>query len=187
LRYKRSENVPVPCARYRSDGSVKAVILAFAMIVGILTGPACNAATIMSTPIVNNTDPVTLPQFLAGIVPRSANLIYISEQDSEVFAFYRNTPVKGNVTNAAFLMLLRRPEETPIFRETWSSFFQIRTQNDSTGRWLNLQNYLEANLTNPTVFQVPRPAPYAAQYDLYAVGIFNNETVVGVQMFGVAT
>jgi hypothetical protein len=50
-----------------------------------------------------------------------------------------------------------------------------------------LQEYLEENLTNLTVFRLPRGQPYSAQYDLYAVGIFNGKTVVGVQMFGVAT
>ena len=133
-----------------------------------------------------DTRPQTLSQFIGGIVSRSADLIYISEQDSEVFAFYRNTPV-AELSDSAFLGLLRRPKEAPIFRQSWSSFFQIRTQSDPTGRWATLQAYLEANLKNHTVFRVPRDAPYESQYDLYAVGTFNGVTVVGVQMFGVAT
>ena len=63
----------------------------------------------------------------------------------------------------------------------------MRTQNDPTRRWGYLKEYLEANLTDLTVFRIPRDAPYGAQYDVYAVGIFNGETVVGIQMFGVAT
>jgi hypothetical protein len=34
---------------------------------------------------------------------------------------------------------------------------------------------------------LPREDPYGAQYDLYAVGLFGGNIVVGVQMFGVAT
>jgi len=123
---------------------------------------------------------------LGGIVERSAELVYITEQDSEVFAFYRNTPVK-EVTDSVFLAILRRPGETQIVQQSWSSFFQIRVNNDPTGRWGDLKKYLEANLTNLTVFRLPRGAPYGAQYDLYAVGIFNGDTAVGIQMFGVAT
>jgi len=123
---------------------------------------------------------------LGGIVERSAELVYITEQDSEVFAFYRNTPVK-EVTDNVFLAILRRPVETQIIQQSWSSFFQIRVNNDPTRRWGDLKKYLEANLTNLTVFRLPRGAPYGAQYDLYAVGIFNGDTVVGIQMFGVAT
>ena len=129
---------------------------------------------------------MTLSELAGGIVVRSADIVYITEQDSEVFLFYRNTPVTG-LNSAVFLGLLRRPPETIIEQQSWPAFFQLRTANDSTGRWKALQNYLEANLTNVTIFRLPRDEPYDAQYDLYAVGIFNGNTVVGVQMFGVAT
>lgn len=128
----------------------------------------------------------SLSEFVSGIVTLSAQLNYISEQDSEVFAFYRNTPV-DEMTDAALLNVLRRPADTRILQQTWSSFFQIRTRNDPTGRWKSLQDYLESNLTNMVVFRLPRESPYGAQYDLYAVGIFNGHTIVGVQMFGVGT
>ena len=131
------------------------------------------------------TSPPTLSHFVGGVVTRSAELNYITEQDSEVFAFYRNTPVK-DLTDGVFLTLLRRPSDAKIVRQSWPIFFQLRTQNDPTGRWRHLQEYLEANLTSLTVFRLPRGAPYESQYDLYAVGIFNGQ-VVGVQMFGVAT
>lgn len=127
-----------------------------------------------------------LSRFVAGIVTRSAGLNYITEQDSEVFAFYRNQPVK-ELTDTVFLALLRRPPKTPIIQLSWSKFFQLRTQSDPTGRWTQLRDYLEANLTNATLFRMPRDDPYESQYDLYAVGIFDGEIVVGVQMFGVGT
>ena len=147
----------------------------------ILAVSACHG---MSSTSVNR--PLSLPQFVGGIVTRCDGLNYITEQDSEVFAFYRNAPVK-ELNDAAFLSLLRRSAETKIFRQSWSAFFQLRTQHDPTGRWRILQTYLEGSLTQLTVFRLPRPAPYDSQYDLYAVGIFEGDTVVGVQMFGVAT
>ena len=81
------------------------------MLVGMALGPACNAATNTSPP--GGIRPLTLPQLVAGIVSHSADLNYITEQDSEVFAFYRNTPVT-ELTDNVFLELLRRPEETQI-------------------------------------------------------------------------
>lgn len=145
---------------------------------------ACHAATHRHD--AADIRPQTVSLFVEGIVTRSAEMVYISEQDSEVFAFYRNTPVKV-INDVVFLQLLRRPAQTQIFRESWSGFFAARTRNDPTGRWRNLQEYLEENMSNLTVFRLPREAPHGAQYDLYAVGIFNGHTVVGVQMYGVAT
>ena len=150
----------------------------------MLAVSACHAGTGMPPTAVNR--PMGLPQFVAGIITRSDGLNYITEQDSEVFAFYRNTPVK-ELNDAAFLGLLMRPAETKITRVSWSTFFQLRTQNDPTGKWRILQTFLEGNLTQLAVFRLPRAAPYESQYDLYAVGIFDGDTVVGVQMFGVAT
>jgi len=157
-------------------------ILLLAAFVGIFAGYSCHA----STHILSPTPEKTLPNLVVGIVARSANLNYMTEQDSEVFAFYRNTAV-SETTESVFLGLLRQPAESQISRHSWSTFFQIRTQNDSTGRWRHLQEYLEAHLTDLTVFRIPRDSPYEAQYDLYAIGLFNGETVVGIQMFGVAT
>ena len=130
--------------------------------------------------------PETLSRLVEGIVSRSAELTYVTDQDSEVFAFYRNASI-AKMSDSVFLDLIRRPPETEINRLSWSAFFQVRTSRDATGRWRNLQLYLEANLTELTVFQIPRDAPYDSQYDLFAVGLFNDNTVVGVQMFGVAT
>jgi Nuclease A inhibitor-like protein len=182
LRYRRF-------AKARMKGSVHSpnklsvlrVLILAVLVVGSV-GPACQAAD--EPPSWSG--PLTLSQLVVGIVTRSADLNYITEQDSEVFAFYRNTPV-DELNTDVFLELLRRPAETDIVRQPWSSFFQLRTQSDSTGRWRELQQYLEANLTNLSVFRLPRDRPYASQYDLYAVGVFNGKTVVGVQMFGVAT
>ena len=157
------------------------VFLAPSLVIVILGVSACHAGRGITVG-----RPLSLAQFVAGIVTRSSDLNYITEQDSEVFAFYRNTPVKV-LNDAVFLGLLRRPTETKIVRVSWSTFFQLRTQNDPTGRWRDLQTYLEGNLTDLAVFRLPRASPYDAQYDLYAVGIFNGDTVVGVQMFGVAT
>lgn len=154
--------------------------LLLAILLSTLTGYGCRGAA------ANAEKVLTLPKLIDGVVTRSASLNYITEQDSEVFAFYRNNPV-GETNEEELLGLLRRPPESQIFRQSWSTFFQLRTQNDSTGRWRNLQEYLEAHLTDRTVFRVPRDAPYDSQYDLYAVGLFNGTTVVGVQMFGVAT
>lgn len=128
----------------------------------------------------------TLPQFVGGIIARSAELTYITEQDSEVFVFYRNTPVK-ELTGAVLLSLLRRPPSSFIQQESWSKFFQLRSNTDPTGRWTILRHYLEENLTNVIVFRLPREDPYGAQYDLFAVGLFRGTIVVGVQMFGVGT
>jgi hypothetical protein len=150
----------------------------FLAILFILSTAACRAMA--------NASPPTVSHFVSGVVTRSAYLNYITEQDSEVFAFYRNTPVK-ELTDEVFLGLLMRPKESKIVRQPWPVFFQLRTQGDPTGRWRQLQDYLEANLTNLTVLRLPRDPPYDSQYDLYAVGIFNGGVVVGVQMFGVAT
>ncbi len=176
MKHRRLEAITLCPTVYRCDWYIVLVLFSLALLGGTLTvyarAPANSART--------------LPELLGGIVERSAELVYITEQDSEVFAFYRNTPVK-EVTDNVFLAILRRPVETQIIQQSWSSFFQIRVNNDPTGRWGDLKKYLEANLTNLTVFRLPRGAPYGAQYDLYAVGIFNGDTVVGIQMFGVAT
>ena len=155
------------------------LVAIFVLLFGCTACHASNAKSI-------GTDPRTLPQLLAGVVTRTEDLIYISEQDSEVFAFYRNTPVR-EMSDARFLELLRRPPETRIIKQSWSTFFQIQTRKDPNSRWKVLQDYLEGSLTNLTVFQIPRDEPYDSQYDLYVVGLFNGDTVVGIQMFGVAT
>jgi hypothetical protein len=159
------------------------MILTLALILTTSTVYACHPTTHL---LLLPDKRMALSEFVGGIVTRSAELNYVTEQDSEVFAFYRNTPV-AELSDKAFVAILRRPIETRIVRQSWSSFFEARTRNDPTGRWKALQEYLEANLTSLTVFRLPRDAPYGAQYDLYAIGIFNGETVVGVQMFGVAT
>ena len=153
-----------------------------AVLVGLLGCTACHASSAKS--VGNN--PRTLSQLLAGIVTRTEDVIYITEQDSEVFAFYRNTPVR-EMSDARFLDILRLPPDTRIIKQSWSTFFLIQTRKDPNNRWRDLQDYLEANLTNLTVFQLPRDDPYDSQYDLYVVGLFNGDTVVGIQMFGVAT
>lgn len=177
MKYRRLEAITLCPTVYRRDPFGVLVLLTLAVLCGPLTvhprTPANNAA-------------LTLPEFVGGIVVRSAELAYVTEQDSEVFAFYRNTPVK-NITPGVFLELIKRPGETKLLPQPWSTFFQLRTQNDTSGRWRNLQTYLEQNLTEKIVFRLQRDAPHDSQYDLYVVGIFNGDTVVGVQMFGVAT
>lgn len=168
---------------YRRETSSTIFILALALFVATSPAYACRAATYLHLPPGKR---LILPEFVGGILIRSAELNYVTEQDSEVFVFYRNTPVK-EMSDEAFLAILRRPPETKIIRQSWSSFFESRTRNDGTGRWRALQEYLEASLTSFTVFRLPRGAPYETQYDLYAVGIFDGKTVVGIQMFGVAT
>ena len=155
-----------------------------AILLWSLAGISCTAQA--SSEAEDLRKPATLAEFAGGIIVRSADIIYLTEQDSEVFLFYRNSPVEG-LDDAVFLNLLRRPPETPVEQQSWAPFFQLRTSRDATGRWRALQQYLEANLTNVTIFRVPRDEPYDSQYDLYAVGLFNARTVVGVQMFGVAT
>ena len=155
-----------------------------ALLVWTAAGVSCTAQASIESD--QSKKPTTLSEFAGGIIVRSADIIYITEQDSEVFLFYRNTPIE-DLEGEAFLILLRRPLETPVIPQLWSEFFQLRTANDSTGRWRSLQQYLEANLTNVTVFRIPRDKPFDSQYDLYAVGLFRGRTVVGIQMFGVAT
>ena len=166
------------------DRSIPRMMFTLAVLVVMFSGSECHGRTHM--PLSFKSGSLTLSDFVGGIIVRSKNLNYVTEQDSEVFVFYRNTAVK-DMTDSVFLALLRRPAETEIIQQSWSIFFQLRTANDPTGRWRTLQKYLEPNLTNLTIFRLPRGAPYGAQYDLYAVGIFNGDTVVGVQMFGVAT
>ena len=153
-----------------------------ALVLGLLGCTACNASSAKS--IGNN--PRTLSQLIAGIVTRTEGLNYITEQDSEVFAFYRNTPVR-EIDDARFLELLRRPTETRIIKQSWSTFFEIQKRKDANNHWRDLQDYLETCLTNLTVFKVPRDDPYDSQYDLYVIGLFDGDKVVGIQMFGVAT
>lgn len=162
-------------------------IAALVLLVVISTATACHAS-IRSSSIsrLTGSERLTVAQFVDGIVTRSADLTYITEQDSEVFAFYRNTPVK-EVTDTVFLGLLRQPLETRVIQQPWPDFFRSRTSLDPTGKWRELQEYLEANMSNLAVFRIPREPPYGAQYDLYAVGLFNGKTIVGIQMFGVGT
>ena len=160
------------------------VWLIFVVLASISTGRACYAPPDVHSATAS--PPQTLGRLVEGIVSRSAQLNYITEQDSEVVAFYRNTPVK-EISDVVFLSLIRRPPETPVTQQSWHEFFRSRSANDSTGRWRELQQYLEANLTNLTIFRIPRDSPYDAQYDLFAVGVFDKNLVVGVQMFGVAT
>lgn len=158
--------------------------LTLLVLITVLVATSCQAAADASG--FSGEAVRTLPQFVGGIITRSAELTYITEQDSEVFVFYRNTPV-NELTGDVLLSLLRRPSVSPIQQESWSKFFQLRANTDPTGRWAILRQYLEANLTDAVVFRLPRADPYGAQYDLYAVGLFNGNLVVGVQMFGVGT
>jgi hypothetical protein len=184
LKYKRFEAVSVrPRSRTYTMPAILTLLL-FAVIILILAASSCHAAGNAQSPSANKAS--TISQLVHGIVTRSASLNYISEQDSEVFAFYRNTQVK-ELTDTVFLSLIRRPTETRIIKQSWTDFFRVRTSTDPTGEWRKLQEYLEGNMTNLIVYRVSRDAPYETQYDLYAVGIFNQNTVVGVQMFGVAT
>jgi hypothetical protein len=160
------------------------LILTLVVVITAFAVTRCHAAADVSRSPDESAH--TLPQFVSGIITRSAELTYITEQDSEVFVFYRNTPVK-ELTGAVLLSLLRRPPGSSIQQESWSKFFQLRSINDPTGRWTILRQYLEANLTNVVVFRLPRDDPYGAQYDLFAVGLFSGKIVVGVQMFGVGT
>ena len=169
--------------RFETPPSNLSTASAFVLVILVgLLATTCQAGNATSV----GTDARTLSQLLAGIVIRTGDLNYITEQDSEVFAFYRNTAVR-EMSEARFLELLRLPKETRIIKQSWSTFFKIQTRQDSGSRWRELQEYLEANLTNLTVFKVPRDEPYDSQYDLYVVGLFNGDTVVGIQMFGVAT
>lgn len=152
------------------------------IVVVLLTCTACHARTIGSP----RNNPLTLSQFLTGIITRTEKLNYISEQDSEVFAFYRNSRV-SEMSDRVFLDILRRPVGTQIIKQSWSSFFQAQRRDDPRSQWSDIEKYLEINLTDLVVYRLPRAAPYEAQYDLYAVGLFNGEIVVGIQMFGVAT
>lgn len=167
----------------RHNTSSAFTIMALALFIGTSTVYACHATTHL--PLPPDKRPI-LSEFVGGILTRSMGLNYVTEQDSEVFVFYRNTPVK-EISDEAFLAILKRPPETKVVRQSWASFFETRTRNDSTGRWRELQKYLEANLTSLIVFRLPRDEPYGLQYDLYVVGLFNDATVVGVQMFGVST
>lgn len=167
--------------------SVAIPILSLTLITWTSFATACYAATegqAFDRVIGRSSD--TLAEFVGGVISRCEGLNYVTEQDSEVFAFYRNAPVR-ELTEAGFLKLLKHPAETVIVRRSWADFIRARVRTDPTGRWRQLQEYLEANLNDLVVFQIPRGEPYEAQYDLYAVGVFKGRTVVGVQTFGVAT
>lgn len=171
----------IVCRLHRIARSPALIVLTFLVLFAASSTFACQTAISMIPDKAR-----TLPEFVSGIVTLSAQLNYITEQDSEVFAFYRNTQV-DEMSDSSFLSVLRRPQDDPIIQQPWSTFFQLRTRNDPSGRWKSLQDYLESNMTHLVIFRLPRDAPYAAQYDLYAVGLFNGHTIVGVQMFGVAT
>lgn len=184
MKHSRIHYPPVWRVIGAPSPSRKVLVLTLAIFINILSAEACHAVADASR--FTGERARTLPELVAGLVRRSADLTYISEQDSEVFVFYRNTQVK-EITDSVLLSLLRRPSESRVHQESWSTFFQLRTSTDPTGRWTLLRQYLEANLTNLAVFRLPRDDPYGAQYDLYAVGLFDGNIVVGVQMFGVAT
>jgi hypothetical protein len=184
MKNSHDHHSPVWPANRLARTSSGTLILTLVVLITVLSATPCHAGADFSE--FSDERARTLPQFVGGIITRSAELIYITEQDSEVFVFYRNSPVK-ELTGAALLSLLRRPSGSPIQQESWSSFFQLRSNTDPTGKWMLLRQYLEANLTNTVIFRLPREDPYGAQYDLYAVGLFGGNIVVGVQMFGVAT
>jgi len=171
----------IVCRVHKLVKSPAFIILMFLVLFAASSTYACQSAVSMIPDKAR-----TLPEFVSGIVTLSAQLNYISEQDSEVFAFYRNTQV-DEMSDSSFLSVLRRPPDARITQQSWSAFFQLRTRNDPSGRWKGLQDYLESNMTSLVIFRMPRESPYGAQYDLYAVGLFNGHTIVGVQMFGVAT
>jgi hypothetical protein len=184
MKYSHNHYSPVWRVKRLANSLGGISILTLVVLITAFAAARCHAAANGSR--ASDERASTLPQFVSGIITRSSELTYITEQDSEVFVFYRNTPVK-ELTDAVLLSLLRRPSGSPIQQESWSRFFQLRSNSDPTGRWTILRQYLETNLTNVVVFRLPREDPYGAQYDLYAVGLFAGNLVVGVQMFGVGT
>jgi hypothetical protein len=184
MKHSHDLHSPVSRAIRLANSPSGISILTLVVLISVFAATRCHAAANDSRALDERAR--TLPQLVGGIVTRSAELTYVTEQDSEVFVFYRNTPVK-ELTDAVLLSLLRRPSGSPIQQESWSKFFQLRSNTDPTGRWTILRRYLETNLTNVVVFRLPREDPYGAQYDLYAVGLFSGNIVVGVQMFGVGT
>src|SRR5690348_3070880 len=96
LRFRRLLPRVVFWLLHRRAMPASLILLTFVVLLAASTTYACQAAISLGRDKVR-----TLPEFVSGIATLSAQLNYISEQDSEVFVFYRNTPV-DEMTDASF-------------------------------------------------------------------------------------
>ncbi len=121
-----------------------------------------------------------LGNLLAGIQERADSLNYISEEDWDVnvFVIGRNVSVLNVET-----FRLANPQifYEPIEEFDVDLFFSRLEKRDKSGGWSNLRNYLEANLTQLTVFKVGD-----VRRDVYAVGLFQGH-IIGIRTFAVET
>lgn len=119
-----------------------------------------------------------LDSLLAGIQTRAENLVYISEEESDVNAFVigRNVSILNTETfRSANPKLLFEPiEDFDV-----DTFFARLEKRDEA--WTELRDYLEAHLTQLHIFKVGN-----IRRDIYAVGLFQGH-IVGVRMFAVET
>jgi hypothetical protein len=119
-----------------------------------------------------------LGNLLAGIQDRADNLNYISEQDWDVnvFVIGRNITILSPANfQAANPFIAYQPIEE-INVEVFFSRPSLQTQ-----AWINLKNYLEANLTQLEVFKVGD-----VRREVYVVGLFQGH-IIGVRTFAVET
>ncbi len=119
-----------------------------------------------------------LGNLLAGIQDRADNLNYISEQDWDVnvFVIGRNITILSPANfQAANPFIAYQPIEE-INVEVFFSRPSLQTQ-----AWINLKNYLEANLTQLEVFKVGD-----VRREVYVVGLFQGH-IIGVRIFAVET
>lgn len=127
----------------------------------------------------------SLDSLVQSIVIGAQGLNYMSETDSEVFAVYRNAVI-GELDGDVLKGVLRLPEDTLILGADWTGFFKQAASNDPSGDWSAMKTLLEGNLQQLSIFKIQRSAPYTAQNDVLAVGLFEGK-VVGIQMFAVET
>ncbi len=119
-----------------------------------------------------------LGNLLAGIQNRADELVYISEEESDVNAF-----VIGRSVSALNAEVFKQANPKIMFetvedfdKETF--FTRLEKQDE---RWTRLKNYLEANLAQIHVFKVGD-----VRRDVYVVGLFDGH-IVGVRMFAAET
>ena len=115
---------------------------------------------------------------LEEIENRCADVLYRNESEaSEVHAFQSPNNVRGAFNAAGFLASLNMPPLTPIEERDFNHVLnnQIELEEGASG-WEILQSYLTANLVDLKVFVIGK-----VQVDIYAVGLFTDNEIIGVK------
>lgn len=125
------------------------------------------------------TDPVDSLVIQIGAI--SEGLIFTSETDSRPFPFKAVRDVNG-LTDQNFLKsMLRSYGSEPVSEESLADFLDRPATFGQHDQWVQLKDFLEANLVGCTVYRVG-----TVQVDIYIVGLYGNRPV-GVYIQSVET